>query len=48
MNWYTIFLVNWIVNILVMEFIALRGYKPILNVDEARDSKYPAFRRLDI
>ena len=48
MTWLYIFLINWLLNILAIEFLALRKIKPIINVDEARDSKYPAFRRTDI
>ena len=44
---WIIFLVNWALNILAIEFLALRKIKTIINIDEARDSKYPAFRRLD-
>ena len=46
-TWVVIFFVNWIANILLIEFAALRPVKRIINVDEARDSKFPAFRRLD-
>jgi len=46
--WLTIFLVNWIINILAIEFLSLRKIQNALKVDEARDSKYPAFRRLDL
>lgn len=48
MTWLHIFLINWLINILCIEFLALRKIQPIINVDEARDSKYPAFRRTDI
>jgi hypothetical protein len=48
MEWLTIFLINWLLNILAMEFFAIRKIKPILNVDEQRDSKFQAFRRLDV
>ena len=43
-----LFLVNWAINILLIEFMALRKLKNIINVDEERDSKYHAFRRLDV
>lgn len=46
-TWVVIFFVNWIANILLVEFAAIRPVKNIINVDEARDSKFPAFRRLD-
>jgi hypothetical protein len=46
-TWVVIFFVNWIANILLIEFAALRPIKKIINVDEARDSKFPPFRRLD-
>lgn len=39
--------INWFLNILLIEFFALRPIKNIINVDEDRDSKFPAFRRLD-
>ena len=48
MEWLTIFIVNWLLNILAIEFLALRKIKPILNVNEQRDSKYKAYRRLDV
>jgi len=48
MNWLAIFFVNWLVNVLVMEFWALRKLDTLLRKDEARDSKFPAFRRSDI
>lgn len=41
------FLVNWLVCILIMEFLAIRKLKNVINIDEARDSKYEAFRRND-
>lgn len=48
MKLLTIFLINWALNILAIEFLSLRKIKPILNVNEQRDSKYKAFRRLDV
>ena len=42
-----VFGVNWLLNIILIEFFALRPLKNVINVDEDRDSKYPAFRRLD-
>lgn len=47
MFWTTIFFVNWILNILAVEFFAIRKVEA-LRIDEERDSKYAAFRRLDI
>lgn len=46
-TWVILFLVNWIVNIIAIEFSVFRKMRHVLNVDEARDGKYPAFRRLD-
>ena len=48
MEWLTIFLINWLVNILAMEFLVFRKIKNVLIKDEARDSRFPAFRRHDI
>ena len=45
--WFKLFLINWLLNILAVEFLALRKIKNIINIDEARDSKFQAFRRLD-
>ena len=45
--WVKIFIINWVLNILLIEFMAIRKLKKIITVDEARDSKYQAFRRLD-
>ena len=42
------FLINWLVNILIIEFFAIRKLKPLIKVDEARDSQYPAYRRNDV
>ena len=47
MTWITLFFINWVANILIVEFLCIRKLKPVLNVNEARDSKYPAFRRFD-
>lgn len=47
MNYVVLFFVNWALNILIVEFLAIRKLKNVINVDEARDSKYPAFRRYD-
>jgi hypothetical protein len=46
--WVKIFLINWIVNILAIEFLAIRKLQKIINVKEERDSKYAPFRRKDI
>ena len=48
MSYLTIFLLNWAVNVLLIEFLCIRKIKPIINVDEQRDAKYQAFRRLDV
>lgn len=45
--WLYVFLINWIVNILLVEFLAIRKLRSIIEVDEKRDSKYEAFRRYD-
>ena len=42
------FLLNWLVNILAIEFFAIRKIKNVIKTDEARDSKFPAFRRHDV
>ena len=41
-------LVNWGVNIVLIEFLVLRKLKNIIKGDEARDGKYSAFRRTDV
>lgn len=48
MEWLTILLVNWLLNILAIEFLAIRKIKRIINVEEDRDSRFKAFRRLDV
>ena len=45
--WLTLFLVNWVINILLIEY-ALAKLKRIIKVDEKRDSQFPAFRRTDV
>jgi hypothetical protein len=45
--WTKVFLINWLLNVLIIEFLAIRKIKSIINVNEERDSKYPAFRRTD-
>ena len=42
-----LFVINWILGILMIEY-ALKKNKPLRKVDEARDSKFPAFRRTDV
>ena len=46
--WVYAFFINWILNILAVEFLALRKIKKIIKVDEERDKQYPAFRRPDV
>lgn len=48
MFWLTIFFVNWLLNILAIEFGALRKIKAIIKIDKARDEKYKAFCRKDV
>lgn len=45
--WLNVFLINWAINIIVIEFFAIRKLKNVINIDEERDSKYKAFRRND-
>lgn len=47
-TWLIVFLINWALNILIIEFQVIRKLKTVINVDEARDSLYPAFRRNDV
>ena len=42
-----LFWINLILGILLIEY-ALFKCRAVLKVDEARDSKYPAFRRYDV
>lgn len=42
-----LFILNWLIGILLVEFAYIKT-KAVRHVDEARDSKYPAFRRTDI
>lgn len=42
-----IFFINWVLNILAIEFFCIRKMKNIIKIDEQRDSKYYAFRRPD-
>ena len=48
MEWLTIFLLNWLFNIIIIEKFALSKIQNVINVDEERDSKYKAFRRTDV
>jgi hypothetical protein len=41
------FLLNWVVNIIFIEFCTIRKVAKIVKVNEERDSKYPAYRRID-
>jgi len=45
--WLKVFFVNWLINILLVEFAFLKLNR-IIDVDEERDSKYKAFRRNDV
>jgi len=45
--WLKVFLVNWFINILLVEW-SLYKLKRIIDVDEVRDTKYKAFRRDDV
>ena len=45
--WIGLFLGNWLLNILLIEFLAIRKLEKVIRIDEKRDSKYDAFRRLD-
>ena len=42
-----LFIINWLIGILFVEFAMLKT-RSVRKVDEARDSKYPAFRRIDV
>lgn len=42
-----LFLINWLIGILLVEF-SLYKTKVVRKVNEDRDSKYPAFRRVDV
>jgi len=46
--WKKIFLINWALNILAIEFLALRKLRKIIKEDKARDEKYAPFRRTDL
>ena len=45
--WGIVLFVNWIVNVFLVEFFAIRKLTKIINVDEERDGKNKAFRRVD-
>jgi len=45
--WLNVFLINWFINILLVEY-TLAKLKGIIEVDEERDQKYKAFRRDDV
>jgi hypothetical protein len=45
--WIKLFVFNWVINILMVEFFAIRKLKKIIAVDEKRDSEFKAFRRMD-
>jgi len=45
--WIAVFFVNWAINIIALELTVFRKLRSVIKVDEGRDSKYPAFRRLD-
>lgn len=46
--WIIVFFVNWLINILMVEFLAIRKLKSVINVNEERDQKFKAFRRNDV
>ena len=46
--WLKLFAVNWLINILCIEFLAIRKLKKIIKVDESRDTQFKAFRRNDV
>ena len=48
MFWLTIFLINWLLNILAMEFGAIRKIKAIKKRDKELEEKYKAFCRPDV
>ena len=45
--WLLIFFSNWLINVITIEFFAIRKLKNIIKIDEKRDSKYYAFSRSD-
>lgn len=47
--WYwTLFLINWLVNIILIEFTLIQQLKYLKDNNEERDQKYSAFRRTDL
>ena len=46
--WFKVFIINWIMNIIAIEFLVIRKLQTVIKEDEKRDSKYKAFRRDDI
>lgn len=48
MEYLYIFLINWALNILLVEFLVIKKLKNVIKVDEKRDSKYAPFRRLEV
>ena len=48
MTWLSIFIWNWLFNIIIIEIFAIRKIQNVINVDEERDGKYKAFRRNDV
>ena len=48
MTWFFLFMCNWLLNIVVIEFLAIRKLGNVIKVDEERDEKYKAFRRNDV
>ena len=48
MEWLTLFLLNWIINIILIEKFAIGPLQRVIDVDEKRDSKFKAFRRMDV
>jgi hypothetical protein len=48
MTWFSLFMCNWLLNIVVIEFLAIRKLGNVIKVDEERDEKYKAFRRNDV
>lgn len=43
-----LFFVNWFINIMMVECLAIRKLKTVININEQRDSKFEAFRRNDV
>lgn len=46
--WIKLFLVNWVINIICIEFLVIRKLHGIIKVDEERDGRYKGFRRNDV